>query len=109
MEWGSSQRDKKAHVPASVIDTNLQGCSRRTCHESPCFPPSFVFRFRVRVVNAHPNTMGFLQTLTLSRPKDVAGKTWPAIAVGMFVAFGGVLFGCASSFAEIRFIRPISS
>ncbi|KAK4033526.1 general substrate transporter [Parachaetomium inaequale] len=37
--------------------------------------------------------MGFLSTLTLSRPEAVAGKTWPAIAVGMFVAFGGVLFG----------------
>lgn len=37
--------------------------------------------------------MGVLQSLSLSRPKDVAGKTWPAIAVGIFVAFGGVLFG----------------
>ncbi|KAK4460419.1 high-affinity glucose transporter RGT2 [Cladorrhinum samala] len=37
--------------------------------------------------------MGFLKSLSLSRPENVAGKTWPAIAVGMFVAFGGVLFG----------------
>ncbi|KAI8658045.1 Plasma membrane low glucose sensor [Fusarium falciforme] len=31
--------------------------------------------------------------LALSVPKDEAGKSWPAIAVGAFVAFGGVLFG----------------
>jgi SP family sugar:H+ symporter-like MFS transporter len=29
----------------------------------------------------------------LAVPKDEAGKSWPAIAVGAFVAFGGVLFG----------------
>jgi hypothetical protein len=55
----------------------------------------------VRAVSVNPNTkMGFLQSLSLSRPDNEAGKTWPAIAVGMFVAFGGVLFGCVSS-AEI--------
>ncbi|KAK3308396.1 high-affinity glucose transporter RGT2 [Chaetomium strumarium] len=37
--------------------------------------------------------MSFLKTLTLSGPENVAGRTWPAIVVGMFVAFGGVLFG----------------
>ncbi|KAL2126087.1 hypothetical protein VTI74DRAFT_1723 [Chaetomium olivicolor] len=37
--------------------------------------------------------MDFLKSLSLSKPENVAGKTWPAIAVGMFVAFGGVLFG----------------
>ncbi|SPO01684.1 probable RCO3 - glucose transporter [Cephalotrichum gorgonifer] len=37
--------------------------------------------------------MGFLESISLSRPKGVEGKTWPAIAVGLFVAFGGVLFG----------------
>lgn len=31
--------------------------------------------------------------LMLKKPDHVAGKTWPAIAIGMFVAFGGVLFG----------------
>ncbi|MCJ1445107.1 MAG: High-affinity glucose transporter rgt2 [Stictis urceolatum] len=30
---------------------------------------------------------------TFKKPADAAGKTWPAIAVGMFVAFGGVLYG----------------
>ncbi|KAF2841660.1 glucose transporter-like protein [Patellaria atrata CBS 101060] len=29
----------------------------------------------------------------LKKPDEVAGKTWPAIAIGLFVAFGGVLFG----------------
>lgn len=27
------------------------------------------------------------------KPKDEVGAAWPAICVGMFVAFGGVLFG----------------
>ena len=31
--------------------------------------------------------------LMLKKPDDAAGATWPAITVGMFVAFGGVLFG----------------
>ncbi|KAF1823194.1 MFS transporter [Dissoconium aciculare CBS 342.82] len=31
--------------------------------------------------------------LALKRPDDAVGKTWPAIAIGMFVAFGGVLYG----------------
>ncbi|KAK3986023.1 general substrate transporter [Cladorrhinum sp. PSN332] len=37
--------------------------------------------------------MSVLKSLALTRPENVAGKTWPAIAVGLFVAFGGVLFG----------------
>ncbi|KAK3291889.1 high-affinity glucose transporter RGT2 [Chaetomium fimeti] len=37
--------------------------------------------------------MAVLKSLALARPENVAGKTWPAIAVGLFVAFGGVLFG----------------
>ncbi|KAH9885711.1 high-affinity glucose transporter RGT2 [Xylariomycetidae sp. FL2044] len=31
--------------------------------------------------------------LSLTKPEHEAGKAWPAIAIGMFVAFGGVLFG----------------
>lgn len=31
--------------------------------------------------------------LALSKPKGEAGKSWPAITIGAFVAFGGVLFG----------------
>lgn len=31
--------------------------------------------------------------LALSKPENVEGKSWPAIAIGAFVAFGGVLFG----------------
>ncbi|KAI9701656.1 MAG: High-affinity glucose transporter rgt2 [Bogoriella megaspora] len=29
----------------------------------------------------------------IQKPSDAAGAAWPAIAVGLFVAFGGVLFG----------------
>jgi SP family sugar:H+ symporter-like MFS transporter len=31
--------------------------------------------------------------LALKKPADVPGRSWPAILIGMFVAFGGVLFG----------------
>ncbi|KAJ2972785.1 hypothetical protein NUW58_g9112 [Xylaria curta] len=31
--------------------------------------------------------------LAIAKPDHEAGKTWPAIAIGLFVAFGGVLFG----------------
>ncbi|KAI8950061.1 high-affinity glucose transporter RGT2 [Xylaria longipes] len=31
--------------------------------------------------------------LAIQKPEHEAGKTWPAIAIGLFVAFGGVLFG----------------
>ncbi|RNJ59809.1 High-affinity glucose transporter rgt2 [Verticillium nonalfalfae] len=37
--------------------------------------------------------MSLLKGLSLSRPENEAGKAWPAIGVGLFVAFGGVLFG----------------
>ena len=37
--------------------------------------------------------MAFLKSLALSRPPKEAGKTWPAVVVGLFVAFGGILFG----------------
>ncbi|KAI1104371.1 hexose transporter [Jackrogersella minutella] len=29
----------------------------------------------------------------LNKPEEAVGKAWPAIAIGFFVAFGGVLFG----------------
>ncbi|KAF2263873.1 glucose transporter-like protein [Lojkania enalia] len=29
----------------------------------------------------------------LKKPDDVPGKAWPAICIGLFVAFGGILFG----------------
>lgn len=31
--------------------------------------------------------------LSLKKPEGVPGKSWPAIVIGLFVAFGGVLFG----------------
>ena len=36
--------------------------------------------------------MNTIRKASLSRPEE-AGKSWPAIAMGFFVAFGGVLFG----------------
>lgn len=33
--------------------------------------------------------MGFM----LKKPADEPGAAWPAIVVGLFVAFGGLLFG----------------
>lgn len=37
--------------------------------------------------------MGIERRTSLVKPADEAGKAWPAIAMGFFVAFGGVLFG----------------
>lgn len=37
--------------------------------------------------------MSAIRKLSLSKPQDEEGAAWPAIAVGAFVAFGGVLFG----------------
>jgi SP family sugar:H+ symporter-like MFS transporter len=37
--------------------------------------------------------MGILRKASITRPEEAAGKSWPAIAMGFFVAFGGVLFG----------------
>jgi len=31
--------------------------------------------------------------LSLKKPQGVPGRSWPAIVIGLFVAFGGVLFG----------------
>jgi hypothetical protein len=38
--------------------------------------------------------MGFL----IQRPEGTPGSAWPAIVIGLFVAFGGVLFGYAPLF-----------
>ncbi|KZZ94391.1 glucose transporter-like protein [Moelleriella libera RCEF 2490] len=37
--------------------------------------------------------MGALRKASLSKPPGEAGKAWPGIVIGFFVAFGGVLFG----------------
>ncbi|KAM0521239.1 hypothetical protein ACHAPE_002715 [Trichoderma viride] len=37
--------------------------------------------------------MNILQRVKIPRPHDEAGASWPAIAMGFFVAFGGVLYG----------------
>jgi MFS transporter, SP family, sugar:H+ symporter len=31
--------------------------------------------------------------LLFKKPADEAGAAWPAITIGLFVAFGGLLFG----------------
>jgi hypothetical protein len=37
--------------------------------------------------------MAGLRRISLAKPEGEAGKAWPAIVMGFFVAFGGVLFG----------------
>ncbi|GAO15594.1 uncharacterized protein UV8b_04767 [Ustilaginoidea virens] len=37
--------------------------------------------------------MGLVRKASLSKPPGEAGKSWPGIVIGFFVAFGGVLFG----------------
>lgn len=44
-----------------------------------------------------------IRRASLVKPQDEAGKAWPAIAVGFFVAFGGVLFGCVHQSWSGRF------
>jgi len=39
--------------------------------------------------------------LMLQKPEGVAGSTMPAILVGLFVAFGGVLYGYAASSSRL--------
>lgn len=53
--------------------------------------------------------------LGLKKPADVPGKSWPAIVIGLFVAFGGVLFGyvrqgppCSSSLTDIDMTLVLS-
>ena len=31
--------------------------------------------------------------IALKKPEGIPGKSWPAILIGLFVAFGGILFG----------------
>ncbi|TPX10361.1 uncharacterized protein E0L32_008766 [Thyridium curvatum] len=33
------------------------------------------------------------EKVNMKKPEEEAGKSWPAIAIGAFVAFGGILFG----------------
>lgn len=42
--------------------------------------------------------MGF----ALKKPEDTAGSAAPAIIIGLFVAFGGILFGCALPYVPCR-------
>lgn len=37
--------------------------------------------------------MGVIDKVKIAKPNDEAGASWPAIAMGFFVAFGGVLYG----------------
>jgi hypothetical protein len=48
--------------------------------------------------------MGFM----LKKPEGVAGKSWPAIMIGLFVAFGGVLFGYVSQSVLTKFLKASS-
>lgn len=41
------------------------------------------------VIDAHKFAMPFL----LNKPADAVGSATPAIAIGLFAAFGGLLFG----------------
>jgi hypothetical protein len=36
----------------------------------------------------------------LKKPEGEAGKSGPAIAIGLFVAFGGILYGYAFSYSN---------
>lgn len=44
----------------------------------------------------------------LKKPEGTAGAAWPAILVGLFVAFGGVLFGYVDNYEYSLFTRTMS-
>jgi len=46
------------------------------------------------VVRGFQHLRLFIMGLMLKKPEHVAGSAAPAIIVGLFVAFGGILFGC---------------
>lgn len=50
--------------------------------------------------------MNAIRKASISKPEGEAGKTWPAIAMGLFVAFGGVLYGYAFMFKP-TFLRVL--
>lgn len=45
--------------------------------------------------------------LGLNKPDGDAGKTWPAIAIGFFVAFGGVLYGYVGEDSTLAHTLPV--
>ncbi|KAK0386652.1 hypothetical protein NLU13_6487 [Sarocladium strictum] len=47
--------------------------------------------------------MGIERRVSLVKPGDEPGKAWPAIAMGFFVAFGGVLFGYDTAYWQRLF------
>jgi len=40
--------------------------------------------------------------IMLKKPEHVAGSAAPAIIIGLFVAFGGILFGCVIVLCRLR-------
>jgi len=53
--------------------------------------PSFARIVHLPICNRESNVD--IMGLMLKPPPDTPGKAWPAILIGLFVAFGGVLFG----------------
>lgn len=53
----------------------------------------YLTRYILETNNITSVTMGVLDKVKIPKPNDEAGASWPAIAMGFFVAFGGVLYG----------------
>lgn len=69
-------------------------CARfsHSCLLHPVVPRAcdlYVYLAQFTYLELHLDIMGIM----LKPPPDVPGKAWPAIVIGLFVAFGGVLFG----------------
>lgn len=58
----------------------------------PFLSLSITFSFSSSTQGLKPFT-SITMPLAFTKPQGEAGAVWPAIAVGAFVAFGGVLFG----------------
>jgi hypothetical protein len=49
-----------------------------------------------------PQISRFIMGVMLKKPADAPGSATPAIVIGMFVAFGGVLFGYVALLVDLR-------
>ncbi|KAF4971594.1 hypothetical protein FSARC_1626 [Fusarium sarcochroum] len=75
-------------APQLGWDTHRRNSSSFVNHHYPQYKSTSYF-----LSTSFYSTMGIFRKASLSRPEGEAGKTWLAIAMGFFVAFGGVLFG----------------
>lgn len=95
--WG-----KASSIPASSLRSKIVGPSNSRGGRHKIFIYIYMSGHPPPLLSATSSTLEVLSLevtptinmkLMLKKPADVDGKVWPAIAIGLFVAFGGILFG----------------